>query len=229
MVQLTDAAFSIDSVARVDVFVLRIDGRVADADSTAAARGATADSSKVTGWTTLATPNQSINLLAFQAGLTFPAGQAVVPAGSYRSPYFLGQANTDRRKWIAASIVTNIGGFLSGNQVSLSPTLTIRRGGRLTSSLRWTRNDIDLPQGSFVTNLATARLTYNFSTLINASTLLQYNDRTHRWSTNVRFNWLRTAASGLYVVYNDTEAFSGLGPVSRAFVIKYGHVFDVLH
>ena len=153
----------------------------------------------------------------------------VVPAGSYRSPYFLGGANTDRRKWIAASISTNIGGFLSGNQVSLSPTLTIRRGGRLTSSLRWTRNDIDLPQGSFVTNLATARLTYNFSTLINASTLVQYNDRTHRWSTNLRFNWLRTAASGLYVVYNDTEALSGLGPVSRAFVVKYGHVFDVLH
>lgn len=84
VVQLTDAAFSIDSVARVDVFVLRVDGRVADADSAAAARGATADSTKVTGWTTLATPNQSINLLAFQAGLTFPAGQAVVPAGSYR-------------------------------------------------------------------------------------------------------------------------------------------------
>ena len=47
----------------------------------------------------------------------------------------------------------NIGGFLSGNQVSLSPTLNIRQGGRLTSSLRWTRNDIDLPQGAFVTNL----------------------------------------------------------------------------
>ena len=153
----------------------------------------------------------------------------IVPAGSYRSPYFLTQMSSDRRKWLSAGFSANLGGFLSGNQVSLGPSLNIRRGGRLTSTLRWTRNDIDLPQGDFVTNLASARVTFNFSTLVNASGLLQYNDRTKRWSTNLRFNWLRTAASGLYVVYNDTEAFNGLGPVSRAFIIKYGHQFDVLN
>ncbi len=152
----------------------------------------------------------------------------VVPEGQYRSPYFLMQGNTDRRRWLSAGLSMNIGGFLSGNQVSLGPSVTIRRGGRLTSTLRWTRNDIDLPQGQFVTNLGSGRITYNFSTLVNASALLQYNDRTRRWSTNLRFNWLRTAASGLYVVYNDTEAFNGIGPVSRAFIIKYGHQFDVL-
>ena len=54
------------------------------------------------------------------------------------------------------------------------------------------------------------------------------HDRTRRWSTNLRFNWQRTAATGLYLVYNDTEALEGLGPVSRAFIIKYSHMFDVL-
>ena len=152
----------------------------------------------------------------------------IVPAGHYRSPYFLMNSSTDRRKWISGSFNVNIGGFLSGSQVSIAPTLNIRQEGRLTSSVRLTRNDIDLPQGKFVTNLATARMTYNFSTLINASTLVQYNDRTRRWSTNLRFTWLRTAATGLYVVYNDTEAFNGLGPVNRAFIIKYSHLFDVL-
>jgi Domain of unknown function (DUF5916) len=153
----------------------------------------------------------------------------IVPAGHYRSPYFLMNSSTDRRKWISGSFNVNIGGFLSGSQVSIAPTLNIRQEGRLTSSVRLTRNDIDLPQGKFVTNLASARMTYNFSTLINASTLVQYNDRTRRWSTNLRFTWLRTAATGLYVVYNDTEAFNGIGPVNRAFIIKYSHLFDVLH
>ena len=152
----------------------------------------------------------------------------VVPAGNYRSPYFMLNSSTDRRKWISASLNMNVGGFLSGSQVSVAPTLTIREEGRLTSSLRVTRNDIDLPQGQFVTNLASARLTYNFSTLVNTSALIQYNDRTRRWSTNLRFIWLRNAAAGLYVVYNDTEAFSGLGPVSRALIIKYSHVFDFI-
>jgi hypothetical protein len=126
-------------------------------------------------------------------------------------------------------MVANIGGFLSGRQVSLAPQVNIRQEGRLTSSLRLTRNDIDLPQGEFVTNLVTGRLTYNVTPLINASTLIQYNDRTRRWSTNLRFNWQRDAATGLYVVYNDTEAFSGLGPVNRAFVVKYSHLIDILH
>ena len=153
----------------------------------------------------------------------------VVPAGSYRSPYLFTQMSSDRRKWISAGMSANLGGFLSGSQVSLGPSLTVRHGGRMTSTLRLTRNDINLPQGAFITNLATARATYNFSTLINASGLLQYNDRTKRWSTNLRFNWLRTAASGLYIVYNDTESFNGVGPVSRAFIVKYGHQFDVLN
>jgi hypothetical protein len=152
----------------------------------------------------------------------------IVPAGSYRSPLAAGMGNTDRRKWISFSGSYNIGGFLSGHQQSYAPQLNIRKGGSFTSSLRWTRNDITLPQGAFVTNLGSLRLAYNFSPLANTQALIQYNDRTRRWSTNVRFNWQRTAATGLYVVYNDTEAFNGLGPVNRAFIIKYSHMFDIL-
>ena len=152
----------------------------------------------------------------------------VVPPGSYDSPMAFGTARSDNRKWISGSINWQVGGFLSGNQASYAPALTIRHGGTFTSSLRWTRNDIDLPQGAFVTNLASLRLTYNFTTLINAQSLIQYNDRTRRWSTNLRFNWQQTAATGLYLVYNDTEGFEGFGPVNRAFIIKYSHMFDVL-
>lgn len=82
-VQLTDAAFSIDSVSRVDLYVLRVDGRMTDTDSASAAKGATSDSSKSSGWTTLASPNQSVNFLAYQNGQTLAIGQTTVPAGSY--------------------------------------------------------------------------------------------------------------------------------------------------
>jgi Domain of unknown function (DUF5916)/Carbohydrate family 9 binding domain-like len=153
----------------------------------------------------------------------------VVPPGRYVSPYAFGIANTDRRKWISGGLNWSIGGFLSGSQVSLAPSLNLRQGGRITSSLKWTRNDITLPQGAFTTNLITLRGAYNFTPLMNAQALVQYNDRTRRWSTNLRFNLQESAATGLYIVYNDTEAFDGLGPVNRAFVVKYSHLFDVLH
>jgi len=84
VLQLTDAPFSVDSVSRVDVFVVRVDGRQSDADSAAAATGAPDDSASTGGWTTLASPDQSINLLALQDGNTFALGQTTLAAGTYR-------------------------------------------------------------------------------------------------------------------------------------------------
>ena len=151
----------------------------------------------------------------------------VVPTGQYTSPYALINTNTDRRRWLSAGLGASIGGFLSGSQVSLAPSITIREGARLNVALRWSRNDIDLPEGAFVTNLANARVTYNFTTSHYVQTLVQYNDRSRRWSTNLRFTWQRTPTTGLYVVYNDTEGFDGAGPIDRTFVIKYTHLWDV--
>ena len=152
----------------------------------------------------------------------------VVPPGQYAGFHTAFAGNSDRRKPLSFSGNWNYGAFLSGDQNVIVPSVTWRTGGTFSATLRWQRSDIDLPQGAFVTNLGTFRATYNFNTLMNVQGLVQYNDRTDRWSTNVRFNWQQTAATGLYVVYNDTEAFDGLGPVNRAFIVKYSYMFDVL-
>jgi len=83
VVQLTDAPFSADSIGRVDILVVRIDGRLADADSATAAKGATSDSASMSGWKTLAAPNLGVNMLSYQSGQSLALGQASVPAGSY--------------------------------------------------------------------------------------------------------------------------------------------------
>ncbi len=84
-VQLTDAPFSTDSVSRVDVFVIRIDAKQAESDSTDAARGASDDSASANGWTTLATPKQKIELLALRNGVSTVLGDKSVATGSFRS------------------------------------------------------------------------------------------------------------------------------------------------
>lgn len=83
-VQLTDAPFPTDSVQSVDVFVVRVDARVADADSTTAAQGVSDDSAGTGGWTTLARPNQSVNLLAYQNGAVLPLGDTTLAPGGYQ-------------------------------------------------------------------------------------------------------------------------------------------------
>ena len=48
-------------------------------------------------------------------------------------------------------------------------------------------------------------MSYSFTPRIYVQALLQYNDRARLWSTNLRFGWLQTANTGLFVVYNDTQ------------------------
>ena len=33
---------------------------------------------------------------------------------------------------------------------------------------------------------------------------------------------------GLFLVYNDTEGMNGLGPINRAFIVKFSRQVDVL-
>lgn len=78
-VRLTDAPFPTDSVSSVDIFVVRVDGRIAAADSVDVEQ----DSAGTHGWTTLAEPNLSVNLLAYQNGASLPLGAATLAEGSY--------------------------------------------------------------------------------------------------------------------------------------------------
>mgnify|MGYP001602638767 FL=1 len=55
VVRLTDAPFATDSVSSVDIFVVRVDGRVASTDDQDAA--AHIDDAGSSGWQPLASPN----------------------------------------------------------------------------------------------------------------------------------------------------------------------------
>ena len=153
----------------------------------------------------------------------------VVPAGLQGGLRLTTRANTDRRKWFYVRHQGEFGRFLSGNQNSHVLQAIVREGGKLAVDTTWTHRSIDLPEGEFQTNLGSMRVTYNFTPSVFTQSLIQYNDRTKRWSTNLRFHWLQTAGTGLFVVFNDTEGLGGVGPVNRAFIVKYVRQFDLLH
>src|SRR6185312_5267501 len=87
-IALTDAPFPFDSVARADIYVVRIDGRTADVDSAGAEAQKDDDSHANTDpskdWVTLAAPNAAFNLLDLQNGKSVNLGQASLASGTYR-------------------------------------------------------------------------------------------------------------------------------------------------
>jgi hypothetical protein len=133
---------------------------------------------------------------------------------------------------VAFELRTVVGGFFGGDRLSLTPNLRFRIGDTFNAELEWSYNDIDLPEGAFQTNLGRLRLSYSFSTLINLQALIQYNDRDDIWAANLRFAWLRTANSGLYVVFNENQDIhrSGFGWTrkDRSLIVKYTYLFDLL-
>lgn len=77
-VRMTDAPFPFSQVSRVDIWVVRVDARQSSPTDAEAS-----DASNQSGWITVATPNQSINLLDLRNGTTTNLGQTTLPTGTY--------------------------------------------------------------------------------------------------------------------------------------------------
>jgi hypothetical protein len=83
--RLTDAPLPLDEVASIDVLIVRVEAKTqssTDADAGQAVEGSEASSN---GWTVLATPNASFDLMDLQNGVNVFLGDAAVPAGAYQS------------------------------------------------------------------------------------------------------------------------------------------------
>ncbi len=155
-----------------------------------------------------------------------------VPIGEYSHKEAQLVLITNQGAPLSLHFQTIIGGFFGGDRVTLTPTLRMRAGNTLTAEVAYQRNDVDLPGGSFVTNLLRTRVSYSFTTRAFVQALVQYNDRADLWSMNVRFGLLQAANTGLFVVYTDTRGLYDLVPrperTDRSFVVKFSRMFDLL-
>jgi uncharacterized protein DUF5916 len=104
--------------------------------------------------------------------------------------------------------------------LSVEPTFSITR--------------IALPNATFTTRLARARVDYGFTPLMFASGLLQYNSADRAFSTNLRFRWEYAPGSELFLVYTDERDTTDeryatpttvRGLKNRAFVVKLNRLF----
>ena len=155
-----------------------------------------------------------------------------VPPGSYKHQEAQLVFMTNQGAPASLHVESRIGGFFGGDRVTFVPTLRVRAGEALTAEAAYQRNDVDLPWGSFSTNLLRTRVSYAFTTHTFLQGLIQYNDRADQWSMNLRFGWLQAANTGLFVVYTDTrglyDLFDRPQRTDRSLVVKFSRMFDLL-
>jgi Domain of unknown function (DUF5916) len=155
-----------------------------------------------------------------------------VPPGTYENAEAQLVLMTNQGAPLSLNLQTFIGGFFGGDRVTLNPTVRMRAGETLSAEVSYQRNDVDLPEGDFVTNLVRTRVSYSFNPRTFLQGLVQYNDRADLWSMNLRFGWLQAANTGLFIVYTDTHGLNDLFDrperTDRSLIIKFSRMFDLL-
>ena len=153
----------------------------------------------------------------------------VVPTGTYDGWEAQLVFNTNSAADLSLNTRLTAGTFLSGDRRNIQTAVTLRRGAAFSTSVRLDYNDVDLPEGKFQTTLVGLSLGYFFTPRIYLQSLIQYSDQIDRLSANVRFGWLNTAGTGLFLVYNEIQGIDQLaGPLGRSLALKYTRQFNVL-
>ncbi|MEL6868770.1 MAG: DUF5916 domain-containing protein [Pseudomonadota bacterium] len=154
----------------------------------------------------------------------------VVQPGTYSGNEGQLSFNTDLSRPVNFRVRINSGQRFGGDRTVLQPTVGVRFGETFNSELSIVHNEFDLPVagGDFDVTLARLRLSYSFTPKILLQALIQYSEAADVLSTNLRLSMLRTANSGLFVVYNEfDERFPGAPPAGREIIVKYSYLFDV--
>ncbi|MBI4521177.1 MAG: hypothetical protein HY701_10090, partial [Gemmatimonadetes bacterium] len=150
------------------------------------------------------------------------AGEAKVPAGTY-SGWVSGLfANTSPARAVSGGVNLLLQRMYDGWIRSLTGSVTAAAGSHLALVLQYTRNAVDVPGGRVDADVASARITYAFSTRLTANALIQYNRLDNSLSANVRLNLIHRPGSDLFIVVNEIrgEETSIWEPRARGAAVK---------
>jgi hypothetical protein len=132
-----------------------------------------------------------------------------LPLGRYFFTHYELQFETNSSRPLSGQFFYNWGDYYNGTRKVLSVASAIRATSRLSLSADYTRNDISLGGGSFVTHEVGGRINYAFSTLLNGSMFAQWNNEDDLINLNLRVHWIPEIGSDCYLVYNQTLDTTG--------------------
>jgi hypothetical protein len=128
-----------------------------------------------------------------------------IPAGVYRFHDWNFTFNTNPARRVYERFTYAPQTFYNGTRHDFDAAIGVRANSRASAEFSLSRNDVDLPWGAFVVNLAIMRLDYAISPRMTVRSLSQYNSSTRQLSTSVRYNYIFRPGSDLYVVYDGLQ------------------------
>ena len=149
--------------------------------------------------------------------------QLIAP-GRYRFKGIVAAGRMARSHRLAFNGELRTGEFWNGHRSGFTVGGRFRANVRLATTVNYTRDMVNLPGGSFATNLFSLRVDGSFTTRMFLNAFMQYNSTTREVLSNIRFNVVHHPLSDLYVVYNEGHPTTG-APVSRSVAVKLTQMF----
>lgn len=143
----------------------------------------------------------------------------IIPMGSYHFNRPRISFNTNASKPLVLNTRIQWGDFYSGTRTETSAGFTLRPNPHLFFEINDSFNKIDLPQGSFTTNLFGGRVNVNFSRKLLTSAFVQLNSSARLSSLNMRLRYIYRPNSSLFIIYNQSTG-KGLERPNYSFQIK---------
>ena len=126
-----------------------------------------------------------------------------IPPGTYRFWSPSARYSSDPSRRLSASASYSPQGFFGGTRTDWRTSFNLRATSRVAVQGSFSRSDVDLPGGAFVADLASATFDLALSPEMTLRSLTQYNSTTDSISTSVRFNWIYSPGSDIYIAYDE--------------------------
>jgi hypothetical protein len=155
-----------------------------------------------------------------------PFPDRVIPPGSYAYAFYHVEYTHDDSRILSPNFQFEKGGYYDGDRTKLGGGIKFHPNAKLSFTASIERNNVDIPSGTYGTNLIIWRINYSFTTRMFLDALVQYNSVTGLISSNIRFNLIHHPLSDLFVVYNDNHDRRTGDLVGRALSVKFTHLLD---
>ena len=131
-----------------------------------------------------------------------PSREIIVPPGNYSFGETVLSIETGGQRTFSGELSYRRGDFFDGTRENIAGQLTWNQSRNFILELNYDWNDIELPQGAFITRLMSLSTEVNFSSTLSWITLTQYDDVSEILGVNTRLHWIPRAGQEGFIVLN---------------------------
>ena len=133
----------------------------------------------------------------------FEIGEGVIlPVGDYHYLRYRLEFETASKRAVSGEATWWFGTFYGGTLDEIDLEMSWRVTSNVILEASFEKNIADLPEGSIDQDLFGTRLQLNFSSDLQLSSFIQYDNESESVGTNTRLRWTVTPLTDLFVVYN---------------------------